>query len=103
MQEGNWWMADYEPARRRKCQIVCCLLSTLISRGDVLEIWFLMDSKCNIRRCQWSKRVSLSGLGVEKKSGEDAPRDQTRRSNDSWWAKFLKMHLFRQGIVGVGQ
>ena len=51
MQEGNWWMADHEPARRRGSQIVCCLLCTPISRGDVLEVWFLVDSKCNCRRC----------------------------------------------------
>ena len=51
MQEGDWWMADHEPARRRGSQIVCCLLPTPISRGDVLEVWFLVDSKCNCRRC----------------------------------------------------
>ena len=51
MQEGNWWMVDHEPARRGKSRFVCCLLSTPVSRGDVLEVWFLMDSKCNRRRC----------------------------------------------------
>ena len=48
VQEGNWWMADHEPARRGKGQIVCYLLSTLIPRG---EVWFLVDSKCNSGRC----------------------------------------------------
>ena len=28
----------------KRGQIVCCRLSSPISRGDVLEAWFLMDS-----------------------------------------------------------
>ena len=59
MQEGDWWMVSHEPARRQRGQIVCYLLPTPISRGDVLEAWFF--------------RVSLSGLDVEKKRGEDVP------------------------------
>ena len=51
MQEGNWWMVDHEPARRGKSRFVCCLLSTPVSRGDVLEVSFLVDNKCNGRRC----------------------------------------------------
>ena len=51
MQEVNGWMVDHSPARRRRGQIVCYLLSTSISRGDVPEAWFLVDSKCNNRRC----------------------------------------------------
>ena len=50
MQDGNWWMADHEPARRGEGS-KCCLLSTLISRGEAIEVWFLVDSKCNSRRC----------------------------------------------------
>ena len=49
--KGNWWMIGHEPAKRGKSQFVCCLFSTPISRGDVLEVWFLVDSKCNSRRC----------------------------------------------------
>ena len=51
MQEGNGWMVDHTPARRRRGQILCCLLPIPISRGDVLEAWFLVDSKYNDRRC----------------------------------------------------
>ena len=51
MQEGNGWMVDHTPASRRRGQISCCLHTFPISRGDVLEAWFLMDSKCNDRRC----------------------------------------------------
>ena len=51
MQEGDWWMVSHEPARRQRGQIVCCLLPTPISRGDVLEAWFLVDSKCKSKRC----------------------------------------------------
>ena len=51
MQEGNGWMVDHTPARRRRGRILCCLLPIPISRGDVLEAWFLVDSKCNDRRC----------------------------------------------------
>ena len=46
MQERNGWMVDHTPARRS-----ILLLPIPISRGDVLEAWFLMDSKCNERRC----------------------------------------------------
>ena len=76
MQEGDWWMVSHEPARRRRGQIVCCRLSTPISRGDVLEVWFLVDSKCKSARvdnANGSNCVSLTGLDVEKKRGEDAP------------------------------
>ena len=41
-------------------------------------------------------RVSLSSLDVEKKRGEDVPpvTAQKCRSNGSWLAKILKLHLF---------
>ena len=67
MQEGDWWMVSHEPARRQRGQIVCGLLPTPISRGDVLEVWFLVDD------ANGPNRVSLSGQDVEKKRGEDVP------------------------------
>ena len=72
MQEGDWWMVSHEPAMRHWGQIVCYLLPTPISRGDVLEAWFLVDSKCK-SDANGPNRVSLSGLDVEKKRGEDVP------------------------------
>ena len=48
--------------------------------------------------------MSLSGLDVEKKRGEDVPRMTKRcRSDGSWLANFLKMQLFQWGIDGAGQ
>ena len=73
MQEGNWWMADHEPARRGKGQMACCLLFTLISRGDVLEVWFFWTANAIADDANGPNRSSLSGLDVEKKRGEDAP------------------------------
>ena len=66
MQEGNGWMVDHTPARRRRGQILCCLLPIPISRGDVLEAWFLRTASATTDGANGPTRVFLSGLEVEK-------------------------------------
>ena len=82
-------MADHEPARRGKIQIVCCLLSTPISRGDVLEVWFWWTASAIADDANGPNRVSLSGLDVERKRGEDAPSVTGRVAQMAHgWRKF---------------
>ena len=67
MQEGNGWMVDHAPARRRRGQILCCLLPIPISRGDVLEAWFFCwRASATTDGANGPTRVFLSGLDVEK-------------------------------------
>ena len=66
MQEGNGWMVDHTPARRRRGRISCCLLPIPISRGDVLEAGFWWTASATTDGANGPTRVFLSGLDVEK-------------------------------------
>ena len=72
-------MECHNPPRRRNDKIQCCRLLSSISCEDPGRVVFQWTVRTNNDGAFGTNRVSLSGIGVEKKRGEEVAQPLTRR------------------------